>query len=103
MSQMTEGRAELSVGPGMQMGGLPSVRQLVAGTHEELLKLRELVSNLDDRLSPVLAREESENMKAMPSDVTPSASELCGLIHDNIEIIQQIQRRVNDLTTRVTL
>lgn len=69
---------------------------------EELLKLRELIGMLSDRIMPVLGPERSEK-SLTPSDDSPECSDIARELDDHRALIRSAQRHVSGLLDRIEL
>ena len=80
----------------------PNVGALLKSQQEQLMKLRETVSQLSDRIDPVLSDPSDQKL---PDESTYEAggSAISRQIAENTSLIVALQRQVISLTTRVEL
>lgn len=92
---------------GVARAGLTSDRMDIRGRlnvhREELLKLREMVGILGDRLTPVLGPEVMDKFPGESLQDSPELSEMARDIDDQTQIIYQTQRMLSNITGRVEL
>lgn len=82
---------------------LMNIGGLLQSHNEELLKLRELVGMLDDRIAPILGPERPSDAMKIPDGGTPDRSEVGRIVNDHTDLVRSIQRRVNMLLQRIEL
>lgn len=81
----------------MNIGGL------LQAHNEELLKLRELIGMLDDRIAPVLGPERSEGPSSTAKSDAPDRSEVGRIITDHTDFVHSLQQRVHRMLQRIEL